>query len=463
MLLNYFEESIIKNSKLPVEWQSQSSLDELQAFLQLNWEQRTVFYDDGELKSRQQFLGFVGQKGLRTQNYIGTIVFKGQQLNIFPKVFRTDRGDYDTDALDINHLMRNLVCWLEYCSKIDYPYINITSELDDTNNLRDLFVALYIRYVKGALDRGLFYRYEDKDEDISTIKGKFDIKDYFTRKIPAGQTDKFHCTFSEFEFDNTLNRIIKYTCKSLINETSKENQKLIRHILSKLNDVSDVRCTPNDCDTVRLSRLNKNYSVILSMSKMFLLNKTSTYNMDNSEAFCFLFPTEILFEGFIGGFMQSVLEGKAKVKLQASDMSVFSDVLFAGKSFGKSHRMKHDILVEHLQKGIFILDTKYKEIERFEGNDDILTLVNKEVSSGDIYQVITYAHTRGISDVYLLYPLYRYEDIEPDAPVGVNTSVNSDQPINVHLLRLPFVFEDDIENTKSQLAKVINDIFDLKY
>ena len=177
MLLNYFEESIIKNSKLPVEWQSQSSLDELQAFLQLNWEQRTVFYDDGELKSRQQFLGFVGQKGLRTQNYIGTIVFKGQQLNIFPKVFRTDRGDYDTDALDINHLMRNLVCWLEYCSKIDYPYINITSELNDTNNLRDLFVALYIRYVKGALERGLFYRYEDKDEDISTIKGKFDIKD----------------------------------------------------------------------------------------------------------------------------------------------------------------------------------------------------------------------------------------------------------------------------------------------
>ena len=55
------------------------------------------------------------------------------------------------------------------------------------------------------------------------------------------------------------------------------------------------------------------------------------------------------------------------------------------------------------------------------------------------------------------------EDIEPDAPVGVNTSVNSDQPINVHLLRLPFVFEDDIENTKSKLAKVINDIFDLKY
>ena len=84
MLLNYFEESIIKNSKLPVEWQSQSSLDELQAFLQLNWEQRSVFYDDGKISSRQQYLGFGGQKAIRTNNYIGTIAFKGQQLNIFP-------------------------------------------------------------------------------------------------------------------------------------------------------------------------------------------------------------------------------------------------------------------------------------------------------------------------------------------------------------------------------------------
>ena len=86
--------------------------------------------------------------------------------------------------------------------------------------------------MKGALDRGLFYRYEDREEDVATIKGKFDVKDYFTRKVPSGQADKFHCVYSEFEFDNTLNRIIKYTCKSLINDTTKGNQKLIRHIFA---------------------------------------------------------------------------------------------------------------------------------------------------------------------------------------------------------------------------------------
>ena len=84
--LNYFEESNIKNRQLPEEWQSQDALDELSEFLQQNWEQRSVFFDDGIVTSRQQYLSFIGQKGIRTNNYVGTIAFKGKQLNIFPKI-----------------------------------------------------------------------------------------------------------------------------------------------------------------------------------------------------------------------------------------------------------------------------------------------------------------------------------------------------------------------------------------
>lgn len=60
MILNYFEESLIGLSKLPAEWRSQASLDELATFLQLNWEQRSVFYDDGQVTSSQQFLEMKG-------------------------------------------------------------------------------------------------------------------------------------------------------------------------------------------------------------------------------------------------------------------------------------------------------------------------------------------------------------------------------------------------------------------
>ena len=201
MILNRYEETVIKNQKLPQSWRSQKDLNDLEEFLQHNWEQRAVFFDDGKVDSRQQFLGFTGGQGIRTKNYIGTVAFNGEQLNIFPKMFRADPEDHDTDDLTQDHLMKNLIQWLAYCNRIAYPFINISTELSDAKDLRELFVTLYIGYVRSALERGLFYRYVEETEDISSIKGKFDYKDYVLRKIPNGMGDKFRCTYSNFEFE----------------------------------------------------------------------------------------------------------------------------------------------------------------------------------------------------------------------------------------------------------------------
>ena len=92
---------------------------------------------------------------------------------------------------------------------------------------------------------------------------------------------KFNCSYAEFEFDNIVNRIIKYTCRGLVNSTtSAENKKIIRQVLIRMNEVSDVRCVPSDCDGIRLSKLNRQYTVLLSMSKMFLLSEVA--NLDIS-------------------------------------------------------------------------------------------------------------------------------------------------------------------------------------
>ena len=46
MVINRYENSQIKFESLPISWQSQNVLDELADFLQQNWEQRSVFYED---------------------------------------------------------------------------------------------------------------------------------------------------------------------------------------------------------------------------------------------------------------------------------------------------------------------------------------------------------------------------------------------------------------------------------
>lgn len=460
MILNQYENTTIKNNKLPASWQSQKDLDELSVFLQQNWEQRSVFYDDGEISSKQQFLSFTGQKGVKTQNYIGTIVFNGEQLNIFPKMFRTEMDDHDTEDLTQTHLMGNLVRWLEYCNKVEYPFISISSELNDSEDLKEFFITLYIGYVRSALERNYYYQYVDETSDCRSIKGKLNIRDYVTYKIPNGQANLFQCTYSKFEFDNQVNRIIKFTCKQIYNSTSKKNQKTLRSIMTKMDAVSLVQCTPADCTKIRLSSLQKNYRIILSMSKMFLLNQMTGYTMDANESFCFLFPAELLFEGFIGGFMQEVIgEFGGHVRLQQSDMHLIEDVIYNGISLGAAFTMRHDILVE-MEGRIFILDTKYKQVSRFEGNpEEVMKIVSEEPKQTDIYQVCEYARKRNIEDVYLLYPMYRYEENEPTFPIGKSKGPYGD--INIHFIRMPFVFEDDEKKTRQMLRVVIMDILGL--
>ena len=457
MILNYYENKIIKNALLPAEWKSQESLDELLNFLQSNWEQRAIFYDDGKVNSKQQFLDFIGQKNIRTRDYVGTIVYKGHQLNIFPKVFKEFKDDDDRKSLDLQHLMHNLVKWIEYTAKIDYPYISIAADMENTDDLQELFVSLYVRYVKAALDRGLFFRYEEKTEDLPTIRGRLDIKDYITKKYPTGQFGKFLCSYSTFEFDNLLNRVIKCTLKFVWNIATPSNQKIIRNLLNKLGEVSDQNCTPRDCDTIQLSKMQSKYKIILSMSKMFLLNKTTNYNLDTHDSFCFMFPTDLLFEGFIGGFIQSIFNEDAKVTLQASEVSLVDSIRLGDQEFAQAFVMRHDILIEHKEKGMFILDTKYKEVSRFEGNTDFRYDLINDINSGDLYQVLTYAISRGLDKVYLLYPQFRFEEKEPN-PAILKKSVEVEgqkSNIDIYAVRIPFVFEDDDEKTSRCLKEAI--------
>lgn len=231
-------------------------------------------------------------------------------------------------------------------------------------------------------------------------------------------------------------------------------------ILSRLDEVSDIPCSPHDCDGIRLSNINKNYRVIISMSKMFMINKLSDYTIDMNETFCFLFPTEILFEGFIGGFMKEILaDYGGTVKLQERKMHLVDKIVFGKEKTNPSFTMIHDILVEYGGK-LLILDTKYKEISRFEGNAKYAVSINDEVKQADLYQMVSYAWKRGAKDVYLLYPMFRYEEAEPNFPYAVCESPNGN--INIHFIRMPFVFEEDGEKTKQQLICVIKSIFGIE-
>ncbi|WP_395013612.1 McrC family protein [Robinsoniella peoriensis] len=450
-MINGYEFSSIKTRKLPHSWQEEGALAELEKFLQSNWVQRSIFYSDGYVTSRQQFIDFDRRDGIKLKNYIGTIIFKGEQLNVFPKIFKEDEDDNDTESLYIDDLINNLVIWLGYCDKLNFPFVSMKGKLSEMESLLELFITIYIHYVKAALDRQGYFQYEDITETGSFIKGKVDFKDYATRKYPMGMSNKLDYTYSSFEFDNSVNRIIKSTC-NILNVLTKQraNKDILRRLLMRLGDVSTVSCVPSDCDKIHLSTLHSNYRIILSMSKMFLLNKVNTYNMGRTEAFCFLFPAEILFEEFVGGFIKDMFRDTANVSTQTRDQHL-AELVVDGEMLGKAFQLREDMLIEMDDK-VVVLDTKYKEIDRFEKIKDNRKL---GISDSDIKQMAIYGVKRGAKKLYLLFPLYRNEP-----PEVINITYNlileeSNSKIPLQVLKIPFVFARDVEETKAIIKSIL--------
>ena len=452
-MLNSYEHRRIRSSELPVQWQTDGALNQLERFLQDNWEQRSIFYTDGQVTSRQQFIDFDVHDGIKLQNYIGTIIFKGEQLNIFPKVFKADADDTDTDSLQVDVLINNLVLWLGYCDRLNFPFITMKGELSGADNLLELFITIYVHYALAAINRQRCHQYEDETESGSLVKGRIDFRDYATRRFPSGQHQMMKYTYSSFIFDNKLNRIIKCTCAMLFNLTQiRSNKEILRTLLVKLGDVTTENCLPYDCDYVHLSALHKNYRVILSMSKMFLLNKVNSYNMGITDTFCFLFPAEILFEGFIGGFMREMVAADVKVTTQASDQYL-ADLIVDGVHVSSAFLLREDILVETIDS-IFILDTKYKEIDRFEKIRE-----NKKlgISDNDMKQMAVYAAKRGAKRLYLLYPLHLHEKPETiEVRYDINLDDKGKVKVPLEIMKVPFAFGENPDSTKQLLTTILS-------
>ena len=456
-MINAYEFQKIKTSQMSTAWQEEGALEELERFLQENWELRSAFYTDMELTKRQQFIDFDKKNGFKTRNYVGTIHFRGEQLNVFPKIFKEDEDDYDTSDLKVADLMKDLILWLEYCNKINFPFISFKGDVDESDSFLELLITVYVRYVKSAVDRQLFFCYEDVAEEGSVVKGKIDFKDYINKKYPTGQLHRMLYYYSRFQFDNKLNQIIKHTCRLLYNTTSQNsNKRIIHDILMKLGDVSDRNCLPYDCDTIKLNSLQANYSTILSMSKMFLLNKVSTDNLGVSDSFCFLFPAELLFEGFVAGFIKETYSDQAKITAQSRKLYL-TELVVDGEVIGNRFQLREDIVVE-FGDTVIVLDTKYKEIDPLNRIKHYAKRLG--IEDNDMRQMAIYANRRGAKKMYLLYPLYR--GAEPDSTEVIFNILDGPgdkaKKIPTQILKVPFSLCDDVDGTKAMLKKILQQV-----
>jgi 5-methylcytosine-specific restriction enzyme subunit McrC len=366
----------------------------LESYITEVWQNRPLFLseDDNEeeRRSTKQRFFIIDGDTLKPRNYIGFVQYGDIRINIYPRVFLNHPAINVTSngSLAINHVLK----WLSYSTRFHFPFTEVPLQHQQQNDWLEALIFLFANYTLESLNNSPHFAYEEITEEMAFIRGKIAMQPYIQHNLSKGRHHLVHCTYEPFLYDNQFNRIVKYTCKMLLQTSNVQaNRDLLQNILFLLDEVADVYCTAADCSKVKVNRLYPENGTITNMCAAFLSNHAYTDGSSQNQNLSILLPMEIIYEQYIAGFIVKHFPN-LKAKPQASGEYV---ALTGEKLDQPVFRMKHDILLP----GKMIIDTKYKF--RY-SNDDL----KGGVSQQDVYQLITYCYKRSIKKGILLYPYH---------------------------------------------------------
>lgn len=280
----------------------------------------------------------------------------------------------------------------------------INLDANDTFNSSNIYAELFIINVKKILLRGLYKEYINKNECLTSIKGRIDLKSTIDKQTLVN--GKIYCYYDEYEENNIFNQIIKNTALKLYKskDLSKDNKKKLNSVIFGFNKVDYIEINKNHFRNLKYNKMNNYYYIMMKICELILSNQMLSEDSGKYE-FMDLFNDDknmnTVFELFINKFYQQELPKEYKVKYQS--------VLkwnFIGGNKDLLPDMKMDTLITSRDKTI-VLDTKYYKnyfVENGYGK--------KKLRSNHFYQMISYLNNiecdNKLSGI-LLYPK-PYED-----------------------------------------------------
>ena len=396
--------------------------------------------------SEQQFFTFY-DNCIKANNYIGTIKFGENTVQILPKIFQQKN-----EKLSKNELLflvnSNVLWWLSRASKIKFPR-SFTGWDSQSYNFIDIIIHLFASLTKDDLIYNKHQTYITLEEPIQTLRGRVDFSKYAVNYY-TGNAHVLPCIYDSLEIDNLYNQIVKFTAKLLLyNTENPEIKKLLQEIIWVLDDVSDQFITFNDCDNVVVSPLNQNMKIILDYCRMFLSGMSVKTDDDKLEIFTFLIPTEILFQDFIFGFINE------EFRFEKNIIGIFSETNNKGKLLplakeiqktGKEKyvfKLKPDIYIEREATHI-ILDTKYKVVYTKE-EAKVETRQQSGVSIIDVYQMLAYTVKFNVKIVHLIYPAKLNSCENNSSRYEIDHHINGSIS-TIYYHRIPVIIENTCEN-----------------
>jgi len=330
------------------------------------------------------FPAFRWKKGrLHAAEVVGCIQVGRLRINVLPKL---DTAEPDRDR----EFLLNILHAAGYLSR---PHTGSAEVRPSFSDPLEAMISEVASEMLSALREGVPRRYERRQEDLSTVRGRIDFSSLSTR-LPSERA-RLPMRHSPLTIDNALAQCIKGIAQILYRLTrSSSNRQSLATVLGQFSGISDRVPSHEQLDSVMLARRESHWEKSISVGRLLLAGQSPDPTFSGgSDAFSMLFPLQHLFERM----MRRILTGA----LQHSDIraSHRGTPLFLLEDPANSSgivRLKPDYLFHDASGLVAVGDAKWKrasESGRAHG-----------VKREDLYQVNAYLARYDVQDAFVFMP-----------------------------------------------------------
>jgi len=305
-----------------------------------------------------------------------------------------------------NIIIRNIYHMLTYAFQVLHQSNYDEIDVEQFDNVQDLFAAILSKGIAQQLKQGLHREYVNKTEDLSVMHGRVELKG--TIKNFAESKKRLTCEFDELSENNLFNQILKTTVLLLLKGDSvkAESRTALKKEMLFFSSVGEIDPALIHWDMLRFNRNNQSYRMLLSICQFVLQGLLLTTEKGSYKLAHFLDEQRMcrLYEKFILEFYR-----KEMPQLKANASQIEWQVDDGERTMLPA--MQSDIMLTKGEKTL-IIDAKYysKATQEQFGKHTL--------HSQNVYQIFTYVMNQDVGNTGNVAGMLLYakteEEITPD-------------------------------------------------
>lgn len=327
--------------------------------------------------------------GIIFKQFVGVIQVDGLTIEILPKI---DKNESES-AENKQKWQSALIEMLRVTRKLKVQKVGEANVSKQSIHLLDIYFEWFLSEVQLLIHQGLIKQYYKETGNVKALKGKLEFAGHLSKNLV--HKERFYTKHQVYDKDHLVHQVLGQAL-SIIETFSKGTYLYSKCKTTQLNFPEVKAIQANEATFSRLPQNRKTapYETALAIARLIILNYAPNIKSGSEQMLALLFDMNSLWEEYILIRLKQVAEEKGfKVYGQNS------------KGFWKNISIRPDIVLEKEtedKKEIFIIDTKWKNIE------------NSEPSTNDLRQMYVYNDYWKSNKAMLLYPsnLPSVQDLE---------------------------------------------------